>query len=458
MSVLSENNSPSFRVGGRILALHEGTHEDEIRETLKHRPGILHIEKNNEITALFNPNDQYFPGNGRYQSSRAGLIDQWGLTRIDCPRAWDLTRQRGGDVVIAILDTGVDVQHPDLVNRLIRGTDGAIVGYNTVNHSNTIIDDNGHGTHVSGIASAVTDNSLGVSGVAFSSSRIMPVKVLDAQGSGTDFGVAQGIIWAADHGARIINMSLGGATYSHSIQLAVNYAWLKGVLVIAAAGNDGEMNINYPAGNNMVLGIGATEQDGTTSDYSNSGRHVDCVAPGSDYLSTMPTRSVYLNQKAGFLTNYDALSGTSMATPVVSGLASLICATYPNATNAQVRMLITQTCQKTRQGSRGWAADDGYGEVRASSAIYQEKIKSGLGCVTGQIVDAVGLAMNGVQVMAGGLVATTDSAGMFRLPNLPSETEVQVSASSQTKSGYRTVVQRAMVPDNADADITIVFK
>lgn len=460
MLTKSENVRASISVGRRWITLHdeEPDHIEEAAERLRARPDVFHVEINHPVYYCFSPNDQYFPGNGRYNSSHAGLIDQWGLTRVEAPSAWDITRSRAGDRVIAIIDTGVDSDHPELANRMFKDSSGKVIGYNSLENNGNFKDDNGHGTHVAGIASGFTNNGLGIAGMAFATSRIMPVKVLGRDGGGSDYSVAQGIVWAADHGAHILNMSLGSSTYSQTIQMAINYAWTKGCIVVAAAGNDGTEKVNYPAGCNLALGIASTEQDGTTSSFSNSGRHVDCAAPGSDYLATMPTYPVFLTEQYGFYTNYDALSGTSMATPVVSGLLGLLWATYPEATNDQLRRLITQTTTKLSGTQTGWSPIDGYGEVRASRAVRKDRNRTSLGCITGQVINALGLPVTGAKAASEGKSFTTSTDGMFRISNLQSDMEHSLTITASLPTGRKAISIQVYVADSCDTDVTITLK
>jgi thermitase len=174
--------------------------------------------------AILTPNDTYF-------------TNQWGMTKIQAPEAWIVTTG-SSDVKMAILDTGIDQDHPDLASK--------IVANKNLTTSSTVDDLYGHGTHCAGIAAAITDNGIGVAGVGFNTS-LMNVKVLDDSGSGQYSWIANGITWAADNGAKVISMSLGGSSGSYTLQNAVNYAWNKGVVVVAAAGNNGNTARVYPA-------------------------------------------------------------------------------------------------------------------------------------------------------------------------------------------------------------------
>lgn len=277
--------------------------------------------------SVYNPDDPY------YQSH-----DERGLEDMHMSSAWDkVTMAERQGVVIAIVDTGVRTTHEDLAANIVSG-------YDFVNNDALPDDDNGHGTHVAGIAAAISDNSKGIAGTA-GGVKIMPVKVMDANGAGTSDVIALGIIYAADHGADVINMSLGGGD-SNVIHTAVNYALDKGVVVVAAVGNDsnhygagapGDLGpaepadnahiyyspVNFPAAYPGVISVGAVDDWGAgymIADFSNIGSEVDVVAPGVDILSTYNT-----GDQA-----YQLESGTSMSTPMVSGLAALILAADPH--------------------------------------------------------------------------------------------------------------------------------
>ncbi len=183
-------------------------------------------------------------------------------------------------------------------------------------------DDNGHGTHVSGIAGAEEGNGQGGVGVSFGAG-VMPLKALDCSGSGYDADIAAAIYYAADNGAKVINMSLGGTASSQTMQDAVDYAHAAGVVVLAASGNSGDSTMQYPAGYDNVIGVGATTNTDEAATFSTYNSSVDVSAPGRYIYSTMPTYAAALNSR-GYGQDYDYLSGTSMATPMAAGLAALI--------------------------------------------------------------------------------------------------------------------------------------
>ncbi|WP_251548641.1 S8 family peptidase [Neobacillus muris] len=255
---------------------------------------------------------------------------QWNLPAIGTEDGWNITRG-SKNVKIAVVDTGVDLDHPDLAGRLIEG-------YNAVDDNNNPDDDNGHGTHVAGIIASKTNNGEGVAGITWYN-PIMPVKVMNSDGSGGSFDVAEGIRWAVDHGANVINLSLGNYQSSTLLEDAISYALSKDVVVIAAAGNDNTNQSSYPAAYPGVLGVAAVDSNGKRAEFSNYGDYIDIAAPGVDIAST------YLQGE------YAALSGTSMAAPHVTALAGLIRSINPSLKNTEVMDVMRKTAQKTEPGS-----------------------------------------------------------------------------------------------------------
>ncbi|WP_053216172.1 S8 family peptidase [Guptibacillus hwajinpoensis] len=270
--------------------------------------GVDYVEYVGILNAQLTPNDPLFP-------------QQWGLLKINSVRAWNITR--GSTLVnIAILDTGIQTNHPDLVDKIVLSQNFSA--------SSTAEDLHGHGTHVAGIAAATTKNNLGIAGMAINP-RIMNIKVLDDSGGGSFSDIAQGVIYATDNGAKVINMSLGGTLFSTTLQNAVQYAKNNGVLIVAAAGNNDSNTLFYPAAYPECLSVAALNRDDTKAPFSNYGSSwVDVAAPGIDILSTLPT---YPNTSGQ--TSYGSLAGTSMAAPFVSGLAALMLSLEPNVNTVQ---------------------------------------------------------------------------------------------------------------------------
>jgi subtilisin family serine protease len=251
---------------------------------------------------------------------------QWGLAAVHAERAWELGDAAGQ--VVAVVDTGVVTSHPDLADALTAGQD-------FVDGDADPNDLNGHGTHVAGIVAGVAGNGIGIAGVA-PGARVMPVRVLEADGSGSSATVTRGILWAADNGATVINLSLGGPERDSVLERAIDYARGKGVTVVAAAGNQGLTGdpVNYPAASPGVLAVGAVDSGLTRPGFSSSGDHLAVAAPGVQVLSTVPGGWGYM-------------SGTSMAAPSVAAAAAVLKAAAVRAGSAlsatALRDLLTST-------------------------------------------------------------------------------------------------------------------
>jgi type VII secretion-associated serine protease mycosin len=319
-----------------------GRTAEQFARTYRGRNGVTYAEPDRIRTAQFAVDDPLYGS-------------QWGLPRVGAPSAWNVTR--GAGVVVAVIDTGVDFTHPDLRASLL-----TTCGYDFVNRDADPTDDNGHGTHVSGIVAATANNGLGGCGAA-PEAKVMPIKVLGADGSGSDSDVALGIRWAASHGAKVINMSLGGEGSSYTIDQAVAYAESRDVVIVAAAGNgDGAHNPLYltdfyPASAPGVLGVGATTSSDGIAPFSNYGPYVDVSAPGVDILSTT----------FGPAHGYASWSGTSMATPFAAGALALIRSRFPSYTWDQAAARLESTARDL--GAPGRDDHFGYGRIDIASAV-----------------------------------------------------------------------------------------
>ncbi|WP_338472265.1 S8 family peptidase [Niallia sp. XMNu-256] len=275
---------------------------------------------------------------------------QWNFPVIRTEEGWGISKGKE-DVIIAVIDTGVDLNHPDLKGRLTKG-------YNVVENNDFADDDNGHGTHVAGIIASETNNREGVAGLTWYN-KVMPIKAIGAEGYGTSFDIAKGIIWAVDHGADVINMSLGNYQSSSLLKEAINYAYDQNVVLIAAAGNENTSRPSYPASYPQVLSVAAIDYTGNRASFSNFGDYIDVSAPGDIIAST------YFNQQ------YAALSGTSMASPHVAGLAGLLLAVNPDLTNREVMDIIENTAYDL--GRPGKDIDFGSGLIDIQHALEQAK-------------------------------------------------------------------------------------
>lgn len=315
------------------LGIYKIASKRKMRRILKHYQGLAEtafVEPNYLFQASAAPNDPYFS------------LYQYGPQRISAPAAWDVT-QGNPAVKIAVVDTGVQLDHPELQPKLVPG-------YDFVNNSPQPMDGNGHGTHVAGIAAAATNNGFGIAGVCPLAS-IMPIRSLDDTGSGELMNVVRGIVYAAQQGAQVINLSLGSPAASSSLQSAIQYAWDRGAVIVAAAGNAGSSLPSYPANYPNVIAVGSTNEREEKSAFSNYGRWVDVAAPGENILSTYPG------------SYYAYLSGTSMAAPHVAGIAALLAS--QGKTNVQIQRAIKNTSDPIPGTGAFWL----YGRVNAAKAV-----------------------------------------------------------------------------------------
>ena len=377
-------------------------------ESLRH---VRFVEPLSRYRTSYHVNDPWF--STPYRTSHDGEVSQWFLRQVRAPEAWNLARLLVDRTTIAILDTGIDPAHPELAGLIVGGGNFVTPDFDDVR------DDSGHGTHAAGLAAALTDQRQGIACLAFNSTCLLPVKVLNAAGEGTNLQVASGIVFAADQGARIINVSLGGTEYSQLIQDAVRYAWRRGCVVIAAAGNSGSSVIEYPAGNNYVLAVSATNRADQRHHSSSFGVDVAVAAPGHAILSTMPTYACDLTRHGG-MRGYDALSGTSMAAPLVSSLAGLLAAKRPHLTNQGIVHAIQRSATPLgTDGAKLWNPYFGYGRIDAYRAISRHWVPSASGSLYGQATNRFGCPRSGVTVSCRDASFRTRADGMFRLGPLP---------------------------------------
>ena len=312
---------------------------DLLKGELARDANIEYVEPDFIAQALGTSNDPYF-----VQGS------QWHLSKIQAPTAWDTTTGSSTQVV-AVIDSGVRASHPDLVGKVL-------VGYDFVANDNDANDENGHGTGVAGTLSPRSNNQIGVCGVAWAN-PILPVRVLDANGSGNYSAIANGIIYAADRGAKVINLSLGGTSSSRALQDAINYAWNKQCVIVAAAGNNGSNVAFYPAACTNVVAVSATNASDTRPTWSNFGSYVDVSAPGVDILSVYGTDQ------------YAAWNGTSFSSPVASGVVALMAAANSTLTNVLLVDLLIKNSDDV--GALGKDVYYGSGRVNANRAVTAAK-------------------------------------------------------------------------------------
>lgn len=299
--------------------------------------------------AVYWPNDTY-----------TQMKWQWGLQAINILDAWErVSEEQRSSQTIAIVDSGVDLDHPDLKDNLVDG-------YDFVNSDANPDDDNGHGTHVAGIAAGITGNGIGIAGVA-GGAKIMPVKVMNANGRGTSLDIYLGIMFAVRQGADVINLSLGASGPSLLIKEAIEFAQQNDVVVVAATGNDSSGNVHYPAAFDGVIAVGAVDWSYDTgftrADFSNYGDKIDLVAPGVDIFSTVPLETDISDGKQD---GYASKQGTSMAAPFVSGMAALLRAEDNTLTALQVQQRLFESAVDI--GSAGWDEQFGMGIINGSNS------------------------------------------------------------------------------------------
>lgn len=303
-------------------------------------PYVNYIEADVAVSGDLSPNDVAFSNPSQV----------YGQNIVEAPHAWDLST--GSDeVIIAILDSGVNRTHPEFAGRVLDG-------YDFINDDNDPDDDHGHGTHVAGIAAAALNNEQGGAGIC-PQCTILPVKVLDSGNKGTWGSVAAGIYYAVDHGARVINLSLGATTSSRTLEDAIAYAAEHDVLVVASAGNAASTTPYYPAALPYVIAVGATNDHDEHWVLSNTVDHLDLTAPGYRIYSTYHD----LEQNGG----YAFMSGTSMASPFVTGLAGLLASFAPTLTGADIYHFMITSADDL--GEAGKDPTFGYGRVNVYQAL-----------------------------------------------------------------------------------------
>jgi serine protease len=328
-------------VGHNVVTVSGDQPAPELLKKLKADPAVEIASLDYTRRSSATPNDKFYATDQKY------------LPTIRMPQAWDLTKSAGTQTV-AVLDTGIDAGHPDLTGRTLPGR-------NEIRPGTTPNDDNGHGTMTAGIIGANTNNGVGLAGVAWSA-KILPVKVLDAEGSGTDAVIIAGINWAAANGAKVINLSLGGPDDNPLLHDAITQAVAKGIVVVAAAGNTGVGAPEYPAAYPEVIAVGATDNNGALTAFSTHGDWVDIAAPGWDIFSTGP-RSLTLPEYLPYWTG----SGTSFSAPMVAGVAALLRNKFPTYTPAQIAARLKSTARDA--GPRGIDPYYGAGILDAYNAL-----------------------------------------------------------------------------------------
>ena len=342
---------------GPFSAITQGAYEgdlDALLAKIRANPKVESAEALMSVKASFVPNDPMY-------------AQQWNLKAINIEKAWEISKGKG--VIVAVLDTGIAWEnHDDFAVVPDLETQNFVEGWDFVNDDAHANDDHGHGTHVAGTIAQATNNGEGVAGVAFEAS-LMPVKVLDHFGSGNTADIADAIHWAADHGAKVINMSLGGGGRSDVMEHAVAYARAKGVVVVCAAGNGGRGVVEYPAAYPGSFAVAAVGPTGAKAPYSSWGKELDIAAPGGDKSQ---------GEAAGILQNtidpqdvgkgiYASYQGTSMATPHVAGVAALLFAAGAKNPDQVEKAIILGA--KPAPGTKGWSDQYGHGLLDAKGAL-----------------------------------------------------------------------------------------
>ena len=292
-----------------------------------------YIERNNIYKICFIPKDPYWSL-------------EWGMKKIEVDFAWNIS-VGSSSILVAVIDTGIDWNHPDLVDNYVA------LGYDWVNDDPDPMDDNGHGTHVAGIIAAIINNGIGVAGLA--QVKIMAEKALNANGYGTTDALANAIIHATNAGAKIIVMSWGDYADSILLYNAITYAYEKGVLLVAAAGNDATSEKMYPAAYNEVIAVSATDESDNLARFSNFGSWIELAAPGKNIFSTV------------WDDDYSYKSGTSMAAPFVAGVAALTWSVYPQLSRDDLRIYLHERADDL--GDPGFDIYYGYGRINARKAV-----------------------------------------------------------------------------------------
>jgi thermitase len=318
---------------------------------LNRRADVEYAEVDRPMQVFATPNDPRF--RELYGLNNTGQTGGVADADIDAPEGWDVAGMgafpQSGGVKVGIVDTGITQTHEDLAGKTV-DCGQSVAGRVT---SGACLDDNGHGTHVAGTITAIANNGRGVTGVAFNSPLSICKALSGPLGQGTTSDVASCITWETDRGAKVISMSLGGGP-STTLQNAVRYAAAHDVLIVAAAGNDGNATLNYPAAYAEVVSVAATDARDVRASFSNANSDVEIAAPGVNILSTYNDGG------------YRVLSGTSMATPHVSGVGAVIRTRHPTFTAAQARARLDASVDD--KGPAGRDPQYGFGRVNLAKA------------------------------------------------------------------------------------------
>ena len=348
LSVLAELGAPGN--GPPALLSTHGRPVEAVLAELRSDPAVAYAEPNYVLSLA--EDEGSVAAVGVNDPKTAG---QYSLDRMRVRDAWSL--ERGGSGIVAVLDTGVQASHRDLAGRVL-------AGYDFVNDDSNAADDNGHGTWVAGIIAANPNDGYGIAGISWSD-KILPVKIMSREGSGNTADLTSGITWAANHGATVINMSVGGFPSLQYVQDAVNYAWGKGAVLVGAAGNNNRQENFYPASFTNVVSVSATQVNDEFAHWSSYGPKVDVSAPGASVQTTNCTVCTYADHHTWGDHTY--ISGTSFATPNTAGVIALIRARYPSDTPAQIVSRLINSSDDL--GYTGFDVRYGRGRVNAFRAV-----------------------------------------------------------------------------------------
>ena len=347
--------------GAQLIKVPAGK-ELQLIEALSRNPAVEYAEPDELVTAA--TDDEYFPrqyalqNNGQsFTNTASTLTVAAGKADadVDAVEAWTVTT--GSGTRVAIVDSGVASDNPDIAPKVVA----------RANFSGTATgeDNYGHGTHVAGIVAATANNTIGVAGVC-PGCTILDAKVLNDSGSGSSSAIANGINWAVSNGAKVINMSLGQRVSSRTLETAVNNAWNAGAVLVAAAGNAGTQAKIYPGAYPNVIAVAATDNTDAKASFSTYGaKWVDVAAPGVNVYSTFPNHPFYLGTQNGRSQGYDVGSGTSMASPIVAGVAALAWSSHTGATHTSVRANVESTADTIPGTGTYWE----HGRVNADNAV-----------------------------------------------------------------------------------------
>ncbi len=395
----------------RVMRAEVGDRDEAALTSELSKDGLVEqVEPNYLYRSLMVPNDPLY----KYQ---------WHMDQIRCPKAWDGGKY-GEGAVVAVIDTGVAFENYRQFKK-IRDLQGTkfVPGYNAVAHNDHPNDDHSHGTHVAGTVAQTTNNKEGVAGIAFKCA-IMPIKVLTKQGWGTIGEIAEGIRWAADHKANVINMSLGGNSYSRVLKEACDYAKKKGVTIVCAAGNNGREGVSYPARYPACIAVSATRFDETLTWYSNWGKEICVAAPGGDtrvdqngdgYPDGVLQNTIKPENPGEDV--YALFQGTSMASPHVAGVAALIVSQGVKNPD-KVRAILEKTA-RPKGGGRG---DPKFGAGIVDAAAAQKAAAAEVGnrrllsLVGAALLVACGLSGAALRLVAAAVPAVAAGCGFYFLP------------------------------------------